>query len=101
MDSLSPAARPVVKRCKCGGAMTTNIVLVPTGAVRYPGMYAKLEGTMLRAWRCQDCFDVIDQGTMWPPPKADKPPVRQEIVTHIRNLRKAGWYLFEWEKPRA
>lgn len=100
MGPLTPASRPVTKRCRCGGDQVINIILVPTGAVRYPGMFCRLNGTMMRAWRCPECYDTVDAGTRWPEPKI-RPEVRPEIVTHIRNLRKAGWYLFEWEKPRA
>lgn len=99
MVGLNPARQAMIRTCPdCQGDAVTRILLTPSSNLHHrltKWNLIKIKGIMVRFWLCQNCMWAEDQKTPWPAPPE---PVRLEIVSAIRRLKKAGHRFFDWEK---
>lgn len=107
---LSPAARPVKYKdsCpdpECGGVLYGHFF----SGQEVPGILGYtlrkslvwMRRHLMFGWRCEGCGFTYHVEEAMKPKEPDGRPIRKDRVAAIRNLKRAGYRFFEWEKSRV
>lgn len=59
----------------------------------------RMRRNLMFGWRCETCGFTYHVIEAMAPKGPDERPLRKARVAAVRNLRRAGYRFFEWEKP--